>query len=408
MPKTTSVTNSSPLGAIRRGRWPPGVRRLPGGWRLAAILLGGLVLFGLGFAFSSGPDAGGWSDLPAGVTRLEADQGPAKTPFVLLLESQLPSGAIKVAPDSDRIVPYFANLAAMALVQSRPAYVRDYLAWYLAHLNRPDRFGLPGTVYDYTVDPSGRERATEGYDSADSYAATFLSLLEAYVESTQDLDFVLTHLEDIALVASVIPRLQDTDGLVWATASRREKFLMDNAENYRGLCDYAEVLTLVGLADAAAAARATAEGIKEGVETRLWDSSRGNYAWGIYTYWLGGFRLGESRRESSWRRWYPDTTAQVFPVICGLLDPSDSRAVSLYDNLNTWHPGWVSQTKRDPHPWSVLGYAAAVMGDTERATAFVRATSAAYLADPGPYSNLSWELSWHLRTLRMIGQGGDI
>jgi len=131
--------------------------------------------------------------------------------------------------------------------------------------------------------------------------------------------------------------------------------------------------------------------IRQGVEERLWNERRGNYDWGIYTFWLGGHRLGEVSRASDWKRWYPDTTAQVFPVISGLLRPADPRAVSLYQNLNQWHPGWVDQAKTDPHPWSVLGYAAAVMGDTRQALAFTRATAGAYMTNGGPFSELSWE-----------------
>lgn len=396
--------------------------RLPGLKRVAAAVLAAATLFGLGYAAgsrsSAAPEAAGATSGAGLAATAAASPGfagsggedslgggsyldAARSPYALLLKCQLPSGAIKVKPDDDRIVPYFANLAAMALVPTRPDDVKTYLEWYLAHLNRPDRFGLPGTVYDYTVDRGGLEQPTGRYDSADSYAATFLTLLRAYVDATGDREFVTANINDIALVAAVIPRLQDADGLVWATASRREKYLMDNAENYRGLNDYAEVLTGVGATGAAAAARDAARRIASGVESRLWDAKRGNYDWGIYTFWIGGHRLGELSRKSSWKSWYPDTVAQLFPVIAGLLQPSDPRAVSLYENLNTWHPGWVDQAKRDPHPWSVLGYAAAVMGDKERALAFARATSVAYLDNDGPYSGLSWELAWHLMTLRL-------
>ncbi len=408
-----------------------GLRRLPSPRRVAAAILAAATLFGLGYATGSGPlaapEAAGATSGAGLAATAAASRGfahsdaqdslnagsyldAAKSPSALLLKCQLPSGAIKVKPDDDRIVPYFANLAAMALVSNRPADVRSYLEWYLAHLNRPDRYGLQGTVYDYTVDNAGQERPTGRYDSADSYAATFLTLLRAYVDATGDREFVTANLADIDLVASVISRLQDADGLVWATASRREKYLMDNAENYRGLKDYAEILTGVGATGAAAAARDAAQRVATGVESRLWDAKRGNYDWGIYTFWLGGHRLGELSRRSSWKSWYPDTVAQVFPVITGLLQPSDPRAVSLYENFNTWHPGWVNQSKRDPHPWSVLGYAAAVMGDKERALAFARATSVAYLDSDGPYSGLSWELAWHLMTLRLASglSGGAV
>lgn len=405
-----------PLSVARHARPPQALTRL------VAALLAAAILFGLGYVVGSRPLIGprqtsgifvadATVESPAvleetspasdGKNALALDDAglESRSPSALLLQCQLPSGAIKVKPDDDRVIPYFANLAAMALVDTRPADVRLYLEWYLAHLNRPDRYGLDGTIYDYTVDRAGRERPTGRYDSADSYAATFLTLLRAYVDSTKDRDFVLTHLEKIEAVAAVIPRLQDADGLVWANTAHREKYLMDNAENYRGLEDWAAILTGFGRDGEALSARAAAMRIAGGVETRLWNPARGNYDWGIYTLWLGSRRLGEISRHSSWRNWYPDTVAQLFPVIAGLLQPSDTRAVALYENFNTWHPGWVNQAKRDPNPWSVLGYAAAVMGDRERALAFAKATSVVYLENDGPYSGLSWELAWHLLTL---------
>lgn len=416
-------------------------RRGPNPRRLLAAVLAAAILFGVGYfagwrqarspeqtqelllgstnpaaaaydpatALSGAAGDGAGSDAAGGGAASDAAGGAAgprvddtQSPYVLLLESVLPSGAIKVKPDDDRIIPYFANLAAMALLPGHALEVREYLQWYLAHLNGPDRFGIDGSIYDFLVDDDGLEQPTSRYDSADSYAATFLTLLRSYVDATGDLDFARANLADIRRVASVIPRLQDSDGLVWALASRREKYLMDNAEDFRGLNDYAAVLDELGLGPEAAEPRAAAGRVRNGVETRLWDAKRGSYDWGIYTLWLGGRRIAEWDRKSSWRNWYPDTVAQVFPVITGLLAPSDPRAVSLYENLNAWHPGWVNQAKRDPNPWSVLGYAAATMGDKDRALAFARATSIVYLGTKGPYTGLSWELAWHLLTLRLV------
>ena len=50
--------------------------------------------------------------------------------------------------DPVSVHPYEANLAARALLVAGPRYVpmvRDYLGWYLRHLNRPDHHGLAGT-----------------------------------------------------------------------------------------------------------------------------------------------------------------------------------------------------------------------------------------------------------------------
>ncbi|RJQ09133.1 MAG: hypothetical protein C4551_04265 [Bacillota bacterium] len=414
---------------------PPQARwfsSLPG--RLVAAGVVTAVLFGAGYAGGlhtlggrvsvmedTGRDAGRGGDVwvggiqgpppgtvlaagaPASGT-LETEDPESSDLYGLLLESQLPSGAIRVKPTDSRIIPYFANLAAMALLDEQPGKVKAYISWYLGKLNRPDRWGLEGTIYDYTVGRESRERSTRGYDSADSYAATFLTLVRSYLDRTGDKAFIREHMDDIRLVASVITGLQDRDGLVWATGAKREKYLMDNCENYRGLLDFAAILSAMGFRDEASRTQAAAGRVAQGVETRLWNEKRGNYDWGLYTFWVGSYRV-EVSRPSQWRDWYPDTTAQIFPIVSGLLRPSDERAVFLYENFNAWHPEWVNQVKTDPHPWSVLGYAAAMMGDFERARAFTESTAAVYLAEDGPYSGLSWELGYHLLTIGLLDAG---
>jgi hypothetical protein len=393
---------------------------------VVALLLG-LAVFGLTYAvgWAAGPHAGRIQSAdregsrmattpdgpvsgttPGNGASLLAARPSPETPCDLILRCQLPSGAFRLKPDDSRIIPYFANLAAVALVGSHADNVRRYLEWYLAGLNGPDRWGLDGTIYDYALERDGGERPTGTYDSADSYAATFLTLLRRYLDVTSDVEFVGANLPAVRRVAAVITALQDKDGLVWAKANRREKYLMDNAENYRGLTDYAAVLARLGLSEEASLAAGAAERVKGGVEARLWNAERGTYDWAIYTLWLGHRRLGEISRPSGWERWYPDAVAQVFPVVSGLLEPSDPRAVALYGGLNASHPGWVSQAKPDPHPWSVLGYAAAIMGDAGRARMFVGATADSYLQEHGPYSGLSWELGYHLLTADRLGEAG--
>ncbi|MCL6580425.1 MAG: hypothetical protein K6U08_02260 [Firmicutes bacterium] len=326
-------------------------------------------------------------------------------PHDLILASQTSSGALRLKPSDERVIPYFANLACLGLVRERPQEVRAYLEWYLGHLNRPDRAGLVGTVYDHEVDGAGEERSTGRYDSADAYAATFLTLVREYVEATGDLDFVRERLGDLTLVASVIRVLQDQDGLIWATAARREKYLMDNCECFRGLVDWAAVLETLGHDQEAADIRAAAGQVRQAVITRLWNPKLGNFDWGIYTLWLPGGRRVEITRPSSWRRWYPDAVAQLFPVVSGLLKPQDKRAKALYESFNAWHPGWVVHDKDDPHPWAIVGYAAALMGDRERAGAFARSLADGYFGSEGPFACLSWELSLYLLTVERLGPG---
>ncbi|PYX58208.1 MAG: hypothetical protein DMG76_09765 [Acidobacteria bacterium] len=95
--------------------------------------------------------------------------------------SSLPDGAILYA--STRIMPYYSNLAAIGLAKTaNPVYyprVKDWMQWYIGHLNYSDKWGLSCTIYDYNVSGSA-ETATNDADSTDSYAATFASLAWAY------------------------------------------------------------------------------------------------------------------------------------------------------------------------------------------------------------------------------------
>jgi hypothetical protein len=58
--------------------------------------------------------------------------------------SSLPDGAILYTPTL--IMPYYSNLAAIGLAETAiPAYhpkVKDWMQWYIAHLNYPDKWGL--------------------------------------------------------------------------------------------------------------------------------------------------------------------------------------------------------------------------------------------------------------------------
>src|ERR1051326_3282990 len=93
------------------------------------------------------------------------------------LQNQImPDGAILDA--SSHVTPYFANLAAIGMLKgdrARIPQVEAWIAWYINHFNWPDSNGIYGTVYNYRLYGMA-ETATGEYDSADAYAATFLSL----------------------------------------------------------------------------------------------------------------------------------------------------------------------------------------------------------------------------------------
>lgn len=307
----------------------------------------------------------------------------------------LPSGTF---PTGGRIVPYFANFTTYALSLSAEyaPLIKGHLQWYLTHLERPDRFGISGTVYDYEVFADGEERSKEDYDSSDSYGATFFSALRRYYDLTRDQAFVQQHRAELDLIAGAVLATEQADGLTWAKPTWKVKYLMDNAEVAQGLNDLAYLME-AALGDKAAAEtyRKKAGSVLKGIDRVLWQGNR---------YAMGVDAAGRAF-PFDWSKWYPDATSQLFPIWLGILNPRDSKAIGLYKQFNQAHPDWVKLAKDDPFPWAMVGYTAAVMGDVAQATEYITNVRRAYVE----LGERSWpwhptEASFYVLTLDLLLQ----
>lgn len=294
-----------------------------------------------------------------------------------IVAAQRDSGAIALTPGSPDINPYFANLAAQALLtESRYLpQVERYMDWYLERLN------ADATIDDHRLADDGREVALGRYDSADSYAATFLSLVAGYVEAGGDPGWVVERRGELDRVAGVMERLTDADGLTWAKPMYPLKLLMDNCEVYRGWTDWGRVLERLGDAAAAGLARERAAGVAQGLAR--FRQSEGTLAWAVAPLGL--------RRGSNPERFYPDGVAQFFPLVFGL---SDNPAG--YLQFRAAQPSW-HELKGDKFPWMMAALAAYRSGDDAAAEAAL-ATAA------GRYADLSFpwyvtESAWVIRLL---------
>lgn len=272
-------------------------------------------------------------------------------------------GVICLDPGKSRAVPYFSNFAALALLEDPAAYplVERYLDWYLINLEEN------GTVLDYYFDEDLSFRKTRP-DSEDAYAATFLSLVSRYHEKTGRTSWVAGNLKKLKKVARVITRLQCRDGLTFARADHRVKYLMDNCEAWRGLVDFAGLLERLGDPEMIFF-RTKARKIADGIEKELWNPRRLSYR-PRKRYFL--------KPRANWRVFYPDAACQIFPVLNGLIRPESARGVHLYARLNACHPDWVRRRPPD-YPWMLLGYCACLYGDFARARAQVRSAWEAYI-----------------------------
>lgn len=344
--------------------------------------------------WGGGPGSWAWSRGAEGAGRYPVDVAALEQEMAWLKASQTDQGALAQNPSQLDVVPYFASLAGMALVGQDPPLVLRYLNWYLDRLNRPDRYGLTGTIYDYRLGSDGSETPSGDYDSADSYAATFLSLAASYVRVTDNTGWALQRLDDLQSVAEVIVRLQDGDGLVWAKPGLGVKYLMDNSENYRGLSDWAWLLNRLGRANVAAVYQQRANRIRAGIENQLWNPWRGEYEWA-----LGG--LQSPALES---RWYPDTVSQLYPIVYGVIDPRSERARLLYAHVMQDFPRWAEGDTGDPFPWAVTAYAAVLVGDTNSAQVFLNNSARKWppAAERGPW--YAAESGYLIRTVQLMQQ----
>jgi hypothetical protein len=303
--------------------------------------------------------------------------------------SSLPDGAILYT--STEIEPYFANLAAIGLTKKPATYpqVKAWMEWYISHLNYPDQWGLYCTVYDYSVSGT-TETSMNSADSTDSYAATFLSLAWAYWQTGDPTAqaYIKTLSYQLNCVGNVITETQQSNGLTWALPNYQIQYLMDNSEVYNGVTALSN-LEHYAFNDTYGQSyyAGIASQVKTGIQTDLWDSTSNSY----YPY------VGST--AANWSTWYPDSTAQLYPIINGVIAPSSTRAINLYAKFNSSWPNWDTLNFPDPFPWAVVSGASALMGDTTRTNTYINKIQSTYVnVSPAfPYPWYDQESGWFIR-----------
>jgi hypothetical protein len=264
------------------------------------------------------------------------------------------------------------------------------MQWYIRHLNWPDQWGLYGTTYDYNYS-NGTETSLNTADSTDSYAATFLSLAWAYYQTGDAVaqSYVKSLASQLDSIGGVLVQTQQSDGLTWAKPSYQIKYLMDNCEAYRGLRDLASLFQdALGDGNKAAYYNAAADSMLRGIQG-MWM----NGSWAIYKDGAGNLTA------PSMAKWYPDATSQMFPVLEGVVAPTDASAVQAYTNLNTAWPGWpsLSFNSQDAFPWVLVSDAAVLMGDAAKVNTYMQSIESKYVNAGFPWPWYSAEAGWFMR-----------
>ena len=308
--------------------------------------------------------------------------------------SSLPDGSILFT--SDKINPYFSNLAAIGLTKDKKYYpqVKSWMQWYINHLNYSDKWGLNCTIYDYGVSGTA-ESSLNDADSTDSYAASFLSLAWAFWQ-TGDAGaraYIKTLSDQLDCIGGVLVQTQQSNGLTWAKPDYQIQFLMDNTEVYKGMRNAASLFGALQNTNARDWYNAHAVNVSNGITDNLWDAANGNYV----TY------VGAP--PTDWTTWYPDSTAQLFPVLNNLISPSDPRAQQLYATFNQKWPNWTMRQFPDAFPWVLVSGASALMGDSTRVNQYIRTIQNDFVNQGFPWTWYSAEAGWFIRVNNYMLQG---
>ena len=297
---------------------------------------------------------------------------------------QLENGAIPMTKAENgelRMNPYFADFAALALLDNAEKYADNtvkYMDWHFEHLNtaEEDFNGLDGTIYDYVITVKNGKIEKEvisdpdnadSYDTTDSYAATFLTVVYKYFRQTGDSDYLVAHAKDLKRITDVIfSNLQDNcevyEGAV-AAAGIFEEIVLCGKSEYASLRDDCNELIST---------------VKENINTKLWSFVGGYYRPGIAAY------VSVPTKIFSWNLYYPQATSQLFPIICGVIEPETKRAQQLYGKFCDSFE-WERFNYPDDFYWGANVYAAAVMNDLDRVVTYMT-----------EYSTLMENHSWPL------------
>jgi hypothetical protein len=201
-----------------------------------------------------------WDKRQAGIKRGEGEKAPAYPAYD------------PKKKDSIRVVSYFSNFAAMAMLSGYEHHTKDqadleYVSKWLSFYNRAQdpKIGIVPDHHGSRTNPEKKIHPTDQIDSVDAYASTHLQLLERYARLTDECSPAnklkcekivasADNLKAARLSLKAIEACLKEDGLTIARNGIEEKvkegdqvvtkevlkeypvkFLMDNIEVYAGL-----------------------------------------------------------------------------------------------------------------------------------------------------------------------------
>lgn len=276
------------------------------------------------------------------------------------------------------INPYFSEIVAIALINhdSSPeakAKIELYFDWHFSHINtaETDYNGLAGTIYDYNVMVENgvvvSETSKGSYDSTDSYSALFVKALADYEKTYGDKDYLLAHKSQIKDITNVMFATM-SGGYTYAKPDYKIIYLMDNAEVYAGL-EAAEYIYSNVIDDAE---------MYEKVSSALafYDEHFNEHWWkgDHYATVLNSDYSEYTGYEFSWDAFYPCATAQMFPILYGIIDADSTYAQEVYKGIcGAWdwqEMDYVSENV-SVFCWGNFAYLGGLMKDEEKLDSYM-------------------------------------
>jgi hypothetical protein len=303
-----------------------------------------------------------------------------------------------IAPNG-RLNWYFTNLGLIPIVQylnstDLDTCIRQYLDLYLS------RVQSDYTIQDVNFNDASLQNITlVPSDSDNSYAATLVSLAARYLKASGNWAWWETNKVKLqAMVDANIAALRKANGLCRVFQLSRVSpvadygYMMNNAEDYRALRDFASILALRGESTLSNNYNNMASNLAQSMMIYLWDSGH------------SGFRTSDQDAHADSTTFYPGTTCQVFPQAFGVSELTTYFSAA-YQFLNRYSPQWPNEIY-DPYPWAILGYVAAKRGDANRARTQMDATEKKYASQPALVTIN--ELGFYQRTKSLLNGFGDI
>lgn len=254
---------------------------------------------------------------------------------------QRSDGAITVRLNGDTVDPYFANKALLGAADARLDATKAALAWIdwaLAHQRSDGRFNR------FCV-RSDRYVACAAADADDAMLAVWMELLVRFAPAGRMPPAWQTSLQK---ASTYLFRLVDRQSGVFVISRAMPiALLMDNVEVYsafRALARYYFV---------------------RGDETlaRLWINRANQLQISINrVFWSPSKQFSVSTQQRTVTAFYPDSVAQIFPMLAGLPIPGKTRGEAYAEWMAAYREIWLQQARND-FPWGMVALVSDEMDD---------------------------------------------